>query len=491
MSSSEACTRTGSQEPRVRIEPDRGFTNGDNAAALSAAYANTLDAWQRSVLDCWLGRDALGRLTAMTCGLSVPRQNGKNGIIEAFEFFLLLNVPDTHILHTAHQVKTAKKAFNRLAAIFDDRSHREISDEVLIIRRTNGEEAITLKNGNTIEYSARSRNAARGFDAITCVIYDEAQELTDGQVEALMSTLAASPTGDRQLIYAGTPPSPESPGEVFRRRRDAAFGSPTPRTAWHEWGIGGVCPVDKDVTSFSDVLDMVYATNPAMGVRLSETFTEEEFSTMTPEGFARERLGWWSSAIDLIDSVIAADDWNACRIDAAAAPAGEADAFGVKFSPDGEHAAIAASIARDGESYIELVEYADTVKGIGWVVEAARKACRVAPVFIDGKSRSQTLLDRLEGTVEDGRATLVSTGDAISAASGILDATRERTLTHVGADGDVLSESARTSTRRPIGSAGGWGFGGSLSAPVEAAAIALWGARKQHGDECDDMEVYF
>lgn len=43
---------------------------------------------------------------------------------------------------------------------------------------------------------------------------------------------------------------------------------------------------------YDDVRDMVFDTNPAMGVRLDDEFTEEKFNTMLPDGFARERLGW-------------------------------------------------------------------------------------------------------------------------------------------------------------------------------------------------------
>jgi len=39
----------------------------------------------------------------------------------------------------------------------------------------------------------------------------------------------------------------------------------------------------------------------------------------------------------------------------------------------------------------------------------------------------------------------------------------------------ALRESAITAIKRPIG--GGWGFGGDDSAPIEAAALALWGAK--------------
>ena len=90
------------------------------------------------------------------------------------------------------------------------------------VRRTNGEQAIYLTNGGLVEYSARSRGASRG-NTYSCVIYDEAQELTDEQVEALMSTIAASPTGYRQLVYLGTPPGPTCPGEVFARIRNGAL----------------------------------------------------------------------------------------------------------------------------------------------------------------------------------------------------------------------------------------------------------------------------
>ena len=255
---------------------------------LSKNYWFEPDLWQRNILDCWLSRDAAGRLLVTTAGLMAPRQNGKNADIEAFEFYLLSTDPNTHILHTAHQVKTSKRAFNRLANIFEDKRHPEICAMVKTIRRTNGEEAIILKSGASIEYSARSRSAARGFDAITLVVYDEAQELTDEQVEALMATLSASPTGDRQLIYAGTPPPPGSPGEVFGRTREKALTDPSKHMSWHEWSIE---KRPADDATFESMIDVIYATNPAMGTRLSLDFTEEEFGSMSADGFARERLG--------------------------------------------------------------------------------------------------------------------------------------------------------------------------------------------------------
>ena len=51
----------GSQEPRIKIEPARATTDGPDAAELMSAYGVELDEWQKTILDCWLGRDDSGR----------------------------------------------------------------------------------------------------------------------------------------------------------------------------------------------------------------------------------------------------------------------------------------------------------------------------------------------------------------------------------------------------------------------------------------------
>ena len=177
----------GSQEPRIRIEPERVSTDGKDAAELMSAYGNHLDPWQELVVECWLGLDDDGNYNVTSAGLALPRQNGKNVCLEARELYGLL-INGEKILHTAHQVKTFKKSFRRLSAIFEDKRYPEIMAMVKNIRRTNGEEAIELLNGGCIEYSARSRQAARGFDGISLVVFDEAQELQDDQLEAIMAS---------------------------------------------------------------------------------------------------------------------------------------------------------------------------------------------------------------------------------------------------------------------------------------------------------------
>ena len=474
---------TGSQEPRVRVEPVRISSDGELAAELMAAYAYRLDPWQRTVVDCWLGRDELGEYNVTSAGLAVPRQNGKNVCLEARELFGMV-VLGERILHTAHQVVTSKKSFRRLAAIFTNRKHPEMMALVRHIRQVNGEEGIELTNGGSIEYSTRSRERGRGFDGISLLVYDEAQELTDDQMEAVMATLAASTTTTRQIIYTGTPPYPGAPGAAFRRRRMISTTNPGAHDAWHEWSVEA-----PDIDSI-DIEDRTLwaRTNPAMGIRLTESFTAEEMSTLSRDGFARERLGWWSPVLaNVIDYAIPAEIWDGC-VSEETKPEGKT-AYGVKFSADGSEVCLAgAVIPADGPARISLIERKPTGAGTRWLAEwLCERYTRASCVVIDGRNGADVLVDRIADTWKIRGSVVRPTGREVAAAAGTLtDALAEKTVSWYKGQ-EALRESAVTSVKRPI--AGGWGFGGENSPPIEAAALALWGAKTSKRDPNRRMRI--
>ena len=474
---------TGSQIPRVRVEPPRSSSDGEGAAALMAAYGVPLDPWQRSIIDCWLGRDDGGAYCVTSAGLSVPRQNGKNVCLEAVEFYGLL-VKGEQILHTSHQVVTAKKSFRRLEAMFTDRRYPEICAQVRDIRYTNGEEAIYLTNGGGIEYSTRSRQRARGFDGVSRVVFDEAQELTDDQVDAIMATLAASATGTRQLIYTGTPPYPGAPGTVFRRRRASCLSEPGAHDAWHEWGVEAKS-IDEIPT---DCRELWYMSNPALGIRLTEAFTEEELRTQSADGFARERLGWWSPVLTAqTDNAIPAEVWDACR-SSALKPEGKT-AYGVQFSADGSEVTLCgAVIPPDGPARISLIERRPTALGTRWLAEWLRERYTVGScVVIDGRNGVDLLIDRISDTWKaKGSVVRPRAGEVVAAASALVDALNEKSVTWY-AEQEPLRDSAVSSVKRPIG--GGWGFGGDDPCPIAACALALWGAKTSKRDPQRRMRI--
>ena len=466
----------GSQEPRIKVEPQRLSTDGTDAVLLMSEYGYSLDNWQKGVIDCWLGKDENGKYNVTSAGLSLPRQNGKNVCLEAREFFGLV-INGEKILHTAHQVKTSKKSFRRLAAMFTDKRHPEITDIVKTIRYTNGEECIELDNGGSIEFSARSRQAARGFDGISVVVYDEAQELTDDQVEAIMATLSASATGTRQILYTGTPPYPSCPGDVFRRRRTVCLTDPGKHDSWHEWSVAG----DSIEDIRTDDTTLWYMTNPALGIRLSEDFTAEEYRSMSKDGFARERLGWWSPLLaEKVDYAIPKDVWESCKSNEVK-PEGKT-AFGVKFSPDGTEVCLAGAVLDTlGNARIELIDRKSTSQGTRWLAEwLNERYTKASCVVIDGRNGVDVLIDRMTD-VWRMRGSIIrpSTKDVIAAASLIVDGLNENTLTWYEKQ-EALEESAITATKRPI--AGGWGFGGDNSTPIEACALALYGVKTSKRD---------
>lgn len=474
---------TGSQEPRIRIEPQRASTDGDDAALLMAEYGQPPDPWQKSVVDCWLSRSANGAYLVTSAGLASPRQNGKNNCLESRELFGMA-VRGERILHTAHQVRTSKQSFRRLVRIFTDQRHPELCRIVKNIRYTNGEEAIELANGGAVSFSARSRQAARGLDGISLVVFDEAQELTDDQLEAIMSTLAASATGTRQLIYTGTPPYPNCPGTVFRRLRSAFMKEPGPHDAWHEWSLDVEAITDIDL----DDKKLWYATNPAMGIRISEEFTKAERATMTDDGFARERLGWWSPVlVAQTDYAISKDAWEKC-CSKEEKPQGKT-AFGVKFSADGSEVALCGAVCpKDGPARITLIERQPTGIGIQWLADWLKGRYETAScVVIDGRNGVDLLVDRIRGTWKHKTSVVrPSVKDVLAATSLLTTEISEQTVTWYFKQ-DGLRDSALSSTKRPIG--GGWGFGGADSAPIEAAALALWGCRTSKRDPSRKMRI--
>jgi hypothetical protein len=473
----------GCQTPRIQIEPMRTSTDGDDAAMLMEAYGSALDPWQKLVVNCWLGLDERKSYTATSCGLSVPRQNGKNVCLEARELFGLI-VSGEKILHTAHQVKTAKSSFRRFVQIFTNKSHPEICEAVKDIRYTNGEEQISLQNGGLIMYSARSKQSNRGIDGISLVVFDEAQELEDDQLNAVMSTLAASKTGTRQIIYTGTPPYPGCLGTVFQRIRNGMLKKPNEHDSWLEWSVSG--DALKDIKL--DDRNIWYETNPELGYHLTEEFTDQEYRTMSADGFARERLGWWIPVeIHREDLALDAEAWKRCASDELK-PEGKI-AYGVKFSADATEVVLCgAVIPKEGKTRISLINRQPTAMGIQWLADWLNERYdRAACVVIDGRNGVDVLCDKISKTWKYKNSVIrPRSGDVIAAVGLLTNMVNEGTLTWYRQQ-DVLNQSAITSIKRKIGT--GYGFGGMDSLPIEACSLALWGAKNTKRDPSRKMRI--
>lgn len=425
------------------------------------------------ILDDWMALLPSGRWASKTCGLSVPRQNGKTGLVQgrANAGMLLYN---EIVIYTAHLQKTATETFEEMAAFFDSPALKKYIKE---IKTALGREQIILQNGARVKFLARTRNGGRGQHG-DLLIFDEAQELDESQQASFLPAISASL--NPQTILIGTPPEPQSPGTVFRSLREKALDGKTSSTAWSEYSVKEI----GDVTDRRRWAD----ANPALGRRILESTIEGECEQMPPDTFARERLGYWSPvATEKIDYAIDRNAWETCA-STDLKPEGKS-AYGVKFTADASEVVLCgAVIAEDGKARVSMIERRGTGQGIRWLAEwLNQRADKACCVVVDGRNGVDVLIERIRDVWKYKDSVIrPSSRDVVSAASLLVNEVNEQTVTWYEKQ-DALRESAISSTKRPIG--GGWGFGGSDSAPIEAAALALWGARNSKRDPSKKMRI--
>lgn len=471
MTRSQPAVLLGVQRPRRhRRPPLRGLDLADAADALdfAAGYGLVADEWQEWVVEGWLARvKRTGRLASTQCGLTVPRQNGKNAVLEIVELFKMV-CQGRRVLHTAHEVKTARKAFLRLASFFEnERQWPELAALVAEVRRTNGQEAIVLTNGGSCEFIARSKGSGRGF-TVDDLVCDESQELSDDALAALLPTISAAPSGDPQTIFTGTPPSPSMNGEVFTRTRESALGGKNRRACWDEWSF--LAGVDLD-----DLQEWANA-NPGLGIRLLPETIEDERSAMDDETFARERGGMWDSAESraVIDGEIWARQGDQLSL------AVSEKSLAVDVSPDQSTASVGLGGRRgDGSWHVELVEHR---AGVSWLVPFVTSLLErnrdVRCVVVDAVGVAASL--QAEFASEGVTLTVTGAADMGSACASLLRGVYDGSVRHTAQP--QLASALKVAQKRNIaGGEGLWGWSRATSAsditPVVAVTLALWGAQ--------------
>lgn len=464
----------GSQEPTFCIEPESASSeDADKAIRLARAYYASPDEWQSRLLGVWLARNRAGKWASRRCGLLMPRQNGKTALLGMRELYGAFCLGE-HILHSSHQQKTSRRSFDEMADIV---TSGDLANSVRLVRAAIGREAIrfndwrddagVLHPGGSIEYVSRSRGGGRGFTA-DCVIVDESQELTDEHLESLMPTLSSAPLKNPQMILAGTPPAPTSPGDVFGRMRAEAAEGEADSLAWHEWSIDA--PNDEAIHD-----RRIWARcNPAFGGRLNEGVIEAEVAQMTIDGFARERLGWWPETA--ISTAIRPGAWEQAKTDKP--PAEGTPAYCVKFSNQQATVSLAVCLKPpSGPPHVEVIAIRPLADGLVWLEQwLAERWRQSSGIVLDGMQGAPMLAERMKSTIPAKNVLrIASAKDVIVASSMMLDAVSTANITHYGQD--ALNVAVTRAKRRNIGSNGGWGFGsidGTDISPLEAVSLAHW-----------------
>lgn len=467
--------RTGCQEPTFAAVGGWAYSDGPEAVAMfegMGAWFAPAQAWELSV---YLARDERGRFAARTIALSKPRQNGKSHAARYYAVWMAA-VEGARVLYTAHHGKTSRQMFKAICRICE---HPDMAECLLPgargVYRAAGSEGVYFAgwadesgarhDGGCIEFATRTNAGGRGgtYDVI---VIDEAQELTDEQMDALKPTTIASESGDPQMIYLGTPPNEKCPGTVFRDLHDRAHAGEGGSAWWIEWAAGEVGdPFDRE---------RWYRCVPMLGIRIDEDVLADAADTTSPDGFAREYLGWWSKAPGE-PPLMGREAWDACAT-AERAPSKGRAAYAVKFSPDGRLAAMAVCVkAKKAAPFVEVVAAQSCGGGLGWLRRRVMERVeRAELVILDGKGRSDTLRTLLlEDGADEGKIKIAGTGDMVDAVSMLEEAVASGSVRHAGQPG--LSDCAARCPSRKIGQGHGLGPGadGTAPEPMEACALAM------------------
>ena len=487
--------RTGRQEPTFSVVGDYAYSYGKEVVEMFEEEGGaTFYPSQKMELELMLARNKNGEPTALTIGISKPRQNGKSYSARYYAVYMGV-FEHRQVLYSAHHSTTTNKMFSALCNLFESpERYPDFAADVKKISHVRGYEGIyfndwkdddgVIHDGGCIEFATRTNSGARG-GTYSVIVIDEAQELTNEQQEAMLPVIsAASDVSDvekmPQQIFIGTPPNASCHGTVFANMHRDAHSDEKGGFWWLEWSVESK-NLEQSIYNADKAIELAYDTNPAMGYRIAEKTILNEYETMSLDGFARERLGWWSPIVNTkIDYAIPEEVWEACK-SIEQKPEGKT-AYGVKFSADGSEVSLSgAVIDKNGIARISLIERKPTGLGTQWLADWLNtRYSKASCVVIDGRNGVDVLVDKIADVWKMKNSVIRPTArDVIAAVGTLVDYLNEQKVTWFEKQ-EELRQSAITATKRPIG--GGWGFGGEDSSPIEACALALWGAKYSKRD---------
>ena len=435
-----------------------------DVADISAAFGIALDGWQELILEAAMGERSDRTWAAKRVGVSVPRQNGKSQLLVARALAGALLFGEKKIVVSAHQQDTARESFAKLMEIVEDDGNATLRGRVKSVMNALNREAVKFTNGATIQFKARSGAAGKGFSS-DCLLLDEAQILGSRAWTSINSTMSAMP--NPQVWLLGTPPQAEDDSYTFEMVRNAAVNGKSTAAAWCEWSADQRSPDYDPASEYTR-----WSANPAWGTRINHEVVQGEYETYSPDRFAQDRLGIWSS--DDSQRVIPADRWT--PLAAPGPPDGTPPtAMSVDASHDGT-LAVAGAWRADEATHVELLafdDWTDDAAAADWIAE---RAGRRIPVVIDGASPAARLIPLLKA-----RRCKVVTGSATDmskACGGLQSAALSSLMTHDG--NDLVATALAGAKKRAIRDAGGWGWDrrdpDTNIAPLVAVTLAHYGA---------------
>ena len=291
--------RHGEPTPAIVVLPPAAASLDEAHAAIEQwehYSAKTLDDAQVLAVELMMAESSTGRWAARSTGRAVSRQNGKGDEFEVVESWGLTQRAEA-IMHTAHEIPTAKSAHLRLVAHLH--GHRDLRRLVKQVRYANGDQSIEMHNGGICAYRTRTSGGARGLDDISRLIVDEAQHAQPEQLASSTPILAVNP--NPQVNFAGTGGIASVSAWWWGMRKrallDVAGRVAAGQFAWLEHSAEQVslAPDGRVISVKPDVNDEAAwrQGNHGYPARIEHAYLEEQLRILGPDLYAREHLCVW------------------------------------------------------------------------------------------------------------------------------------------------------------------------------------------------------
>ncbi|QFP94795.1 terminase [Mycobacterium phage Marshawn] len=418
------------------------------------------DRWQDDLGKLVCAKRSDGLYAADMFAMSVPRQTGKTYFLGALVFALCKMTPGTTVIWTAHRTRTAAETFKSMQGLA---KREQVAPHVEQVLTGNGKEAVLFVNGSRILFGAREKGFGRGFAKVDVLIFDEAQILTENAMDDMIPATNASPNG--LILFAGTPPKPNDPGEVFTNLRLDALAGDTTDVAYVE--------ISADEDADPDDERQWRKMNPSYPHRTGRRAITRMRKALSWDSFRREAMGIWDK-LAVHAAVIKPEVWRDLADPLGPEDGAKPNALGVDMSHGGALSIGACWLMDDESRHIEQVwAGTDPAAAVEFIVA---RAGRRIPVVIDDASPAKSFVPELKRRKVKVRVT--GAGDMAKACGLVENNVKADTITH----GDQLdvTEALKGAKKRPIRDAGGWGWDRRdptcVIHPLVAVTLALLGA---------------
>lgn len=480
MSRTKAGTRKLSDVTKRLTVPSGIVSTGwpQVANTCRAKLGITYDDWQHGLGRVILAKRADGKLASTIdgIGLSAPRQVGKTYLFSGLLFALCIDMPGLLVIWSAQHSRTHEETFRDMQG-FAGRS--KVKPFIKHVHTGSGTEEIAFHNGSRVLFGAREAGFGRGIPGVDVLVFDEAQILSEKAMSNMLATMNTSKFGLH--VYIGTPPKPEDAGksEVFTRMRSQAAAGELTDGAWIEIGAeSDDKPDDRKVW---------LRMNPSHPRRTPAESILRLRRKLSEGDFRREGMGIWDEKVSASSRLIPPDAWEDTTTDEA--PAGTRS-LAIVFDFDGSRQAVAGAVKHDDGIHVELIGAHSGPSELGtqslaaWLTSDPEKPERwrtLAAISIAGGGEAGALHKALaDAGVPKQMLHVMTTPQVMAANAMMLDAVRDRTLSHPrGGEDDALDASVAVCDQKVRPS--GWSWKPTVpdgdATPIEAVSMALWTAK--------------